>query len=90
MLVSHYFSNANANLYDPLAAELNKRGHQVLAMRNHAKVILMKLTDGRKLVVHASANLRSCKNIEQACFENDPDLYDFHRRWVDGLFAKAA
>ena len=89
LLVSHYFAHANPTLYDPLSNYLESNGHRALAMRTHAKIFLMKLADGSRFTVHASANARSCKNIEQACFENDPALYDFHRRWIDGLFAKA-
>lgn len=90
LMVSHYFAHANPHLYDPLAHELGKRGHHVLALRTHAKIILIKLTDGRTYVVESSANLRSCKNIEQLTFTRDRGLYDFHREWVGGLFASAA
>jgi hypothetical protein len=90
LLVSHYFAHANPHLFEPLATALLERGDHVVAMRTHAKIILILLSDGTKYVIHASANLRSCKNIEQCCFECDGQLYDFHHQWVAGLFDKAA
>jgi hypothetical protein len=90
LLVSHYFSKANPHLFDPLEAELKARGHHVLTCRSHAKLFLFELSDGRKYVVHSSANMRSCKSIEQACFESDEGLHAFHREWIKGLFATAA
>ena len=90
LMVSHYFAKANAHLYDPLETELEERHQRCIALRTHAKLILMRLSDGRKFTVHSSANLRSCKNIEQACFENDAALYDFHACWIEGLFSSAA
>jgi hypothetical protein len=90
LMVSHYFAAANAHLYDPLAAALIERGQRVLALRTHAKIILFRLADGRRYVVESSANLRSCKNIEQWAFTRDDDLFQFHRDWIAGLFEEAA
>ncbi|HWE03161.1 MAG TPA: hypothetical protein VG326_12195 [Tepidisphaeraceae bacterium] len=89
LLVSHYFSKANPHLFDPLEAALQSRGHKVLTCRSHAKLFLFKLSDGRKYVVHSSANMRSCKSIEQACFESDESIYRFYEKWLAGLFATA-
>jgi hypothetical protein len=89
LLVSHYFSKANPHLFDPLEAALKSRKQEVLTCRSHAKIFLFRLSDGRKYVVHSSANMRSCKSIEQACFESDEGIYQFHAEWIKGLFAKA-
>jgi hypothetical protein len=50
----------------------------------------MKLSDGQQLSVESSANLRSCRNIEQMTLINSPSLHKFHARWIDQLFAEAA
>ena len=90
LMVSHYFAAANPHLYQPLAHELQTRGQRILALRTHAKIILARLSDGTCYVVESSANLRSCKNIEQFTFTRDAGLWAFHRKWVGGLFTAAA
>lgn len=84
LLVSYYFKAQNRKLYDSLVPGLLERGHRVLAMRTHCKIILAKMADGSCYVVEASANLRSCKNVEQFCLTRDVGLYQFHRQWLDG------
>ena len=38
--------------------------------------------DGRCIVNESSANLRSCRNIEQFTMTHDRDLLEFHRQWM--------
>jgi hypothetical protein len=71
-----------APVYDALAEALTNRGHQIAAIRCHAKILGMELTDGRCLTVESSANLRSCRNIEQFTLSHDADLLHFHREWM--------
>src|SRR5258706_3024145 len=85
-LVSHYFRATSAEVYAPLEIGLRDRGHRLLAMRTHAKVILFALSDGRRIVVESSANLRSGANIETFMMANDADLYQFHKLWIEELF----
>lgn len=73
-----------------LTEELTARGHRIFVGLIHAKILLLALTDGRRLVLEASANLRSCSSLEQMTFTNADDLYDFHRSWVSLLFDKRA
>jgi hypothetical protein len=84
LLVSYYFKAQNRHLYDSLVPPLRERGHRVLAMRTHAKILLVKMAGGGSYVVEASANLRSCKNVEQFCLTRDRQLYRFHRDWLEG------
>ncbi len=79
---SCYFRDTNAEVFGFLREGLEARGQRVLAMRNHSKVILADLSDGRAIVVESSANLRSCRNVEQFTMTHDRGLLDFHRRWV--------
>ena len=83
LLVSYYFKKTNQKLYDSLVPPLLARGHRVLAMRTHCKIILARMADDTAFVVEASANLRSCKNIEQFALTRDIGLYQFHRHWID-------
>jgi hypothetical protein len=91
LLASHYFSKTSATIYDFAVEEFGKRGRmRFLSVRTHAKILCIALVDGRKVTIESSANLRSCKNIEQATLFGSPDLYAFHLAWIDSLFAKGA
>ncbi len=87
-LFSVYFKSGQREDCERLAHELGTRGHRVVAMLTHAKILLMQLSDGRALVVESSANLRSCSSIEQITLTHDVNLLRFHRTWIDSLFAK--
>ncbi len=91
LLCSHYFKNTSKNIYDLARDELAKRKPKAsfLSLRTHAKLLAIKLRDGRTIVVESSANLRSNKNIEQLSIFGDPELYRFHTGWIVALFAKA-
>lgn len=87
LLVSYFFKAQNRGIYDALIPELLNRGHRTLAMRTHCKLMLMKLADGTCYVAESSANLRSSKNLEQFNLTCCPELYQFHRTWLeDELF----
>ena len=88
LLVSYYFKAQNRGLYDTLVPELLKRGHRVLAMRTHCKLILFRMSRGTRYVVESSANLRSCKNVEQFALTRCPKLYQFHRAWLEDELLK--
>jgi hypothetical protein len=87
-LCSHYFKGTSESLYTPMHDGLVARGQKFLAMRTHAKILLIELSDGRRIVAEGSANLRSCKNIEQITLTHDAALYKFHAAWMDSLFAQ--
>ncbi|HEV7299242.1 MAG TPA: hypothetical protein VGN72_07750 [Tepidisphaeraceae bacterium] len=89
LIVSHYFKAQNRQLYDSLVPPLLERGHRVIAMRNHSKLLLMQTAGAGSFVVEGSANLRSCKNVEQFCLTRCRQLYRFHRGWIEReLFAR--
>jgi hypothetical protein len=90
LLVSYFFKAQNRHLYDTLVPHLLDRGHRVLAMRTHAKVTLARMASGVCYAIESSANLRSCKNVEQFVMTRDADLYRFHRQWVEELLAGKA
>lgn len=43
----------------------------------HTKITTIETRAGNKLVIHGSANLRSSRNIEYFCIEQDDGLFDF-------------
>lgn len=56
---------------------------QFAVCQTHAKIGQFEFENGRKIVIHGSANLRSSNNIEQICIEENADLYDFNQKWFD-------
>ncbi len=58
-------------------------------VRNHAKIILVRMIDGRSFTWESSANMRSCHNVEQCCLTHDAGLLHFHREWIDDLLSKS-
>ena len=90
LLASHYFKGTSKGIYEFAVEELAKRpSMEFLSLRTHAKVALIAFENGRHLSFESSANLRSCKNIEQVSIFGGRDVYDFHRTWIDDLFSAA-
>lgn len=83
LICSYYFQKTSAGIYDLVVPELLARGQRVKAIRSHCKMILARMTDGRRFVCESSANLRSCVNIEQFVLTRSKRLYLFHRRWME-------
>ena len=80
-----FFEKADPEICKFAREELTRRGSRFASARCHAKIILMGLNDGTRYVSESSANIRACRSIEQFALTNDPDLYEFHREWIDGL-----
>lgn len=89
VVCSCYFRSLSAEIYNPMAIGLEKRGQKIAAMRNHAKIILMRTSRGDEITIEGSANLRSCRNVEQFCMTNDAGLLAFHARWMSQVFGEA-
>ncbi len=90
LLASHYFKGTSTGIYEHAVEQLAKRpGTRFLSCRQHAKLLLIALADGRFVSVESSANLRSCKNIETVTLIGSPEVYRFHRSWIESLFAEA-
>ena len=82
IVASVYFERQNPAEYRMMADGLSARGQRIAALRSHAKIICMSLSDGKALAVESSANLRSCRNIEQITIIHDAELYRFHAGWI--------
>ncbi len=87
IVCSCYFRSTSTEIFEHMTAGLYVRGQKIVAMRNHAKIIMMRTTAGESYTVDGSANLRSCRNTEQFTITNDPQLYDFHSTWMDTVLA---
>lgn len=79
---SCYFQKSCPREFEALRAGLVERQQQIVAIRSHAKILGLQLSDGRCIVIESSANLRSCRNIEQLAMTESPALYAFHRQWI--------
>ena len=84
-LCADFFAKADPDVCRFAREELARRGSRFVAARCHAKIILMGLDDGGRYVSESSANIRACRSIEQFALTNDPELYEFHREWIDEL-----
>jgi len=84
-LCADFFEKSDPEICNFAREELTRRGSRFASARCHAKIILLGMDDGTRYVSESSANIRACRSIEQFAITNDPDLYDFHRVWIDEL-----
>jgi hypothetical protein len=89
IVCSVYFERQNPAEYRIMAEGLSARHQRLIALRSHAKIIAMRLSDGRAFVVESSANLRSCRNIEQITLTQDKALTEFHAAWISAVIDAA-
>jgi len=88
-LITSVYDRANdPDRFNFARDELTSRGHRILAMRNHCKLILASFSDGTFYVSESSANLRSHSTTEQIALTNDTGLYAFHRQWMEEAFGE--
>jgi len=89
LLCSHYFKGTSTDTFTHAQDQLARRPGRAwfASLRTHAKLLLLKLADGRTFTIESSANLRSCKNIEQMTLVGSRPVYAFHAGWIDELFA---
>lgn len=85
VVCSHYFSKTSPHIYDPSKILFDERGVILLSPRSHAKLVLLKLSDGRAITAEGSANLRSAVTVEQVTLYADTAVYEFHDRWIKAL-----
>jgi hypothetical protein len=90
MVYSCYFRSTSNAETELLHDTLNGPHEHLAAFRNHAKILLLEMASGDSYTVETSANLRSCKNIEQYVITNDEPLLRFHRDWIEGAIREVA
>ncbi|MEM8873657.1 MAG: hypothetical protein AAGD32_05295 [Planctomycetota bacterium] len=82
MIASTYYAATPDSIYPQLAEALRSRGMRIAAPRNHAKILACKLPNGRTVTYHGSANLRSCRNVEQVAIEGSSRVFRFYRDYI--------
>lgn len=82
LIVSAYFySNEIRVLIPYIYRNLDIDNKFQLAVAGiHTKTCHILTEDGRKIVIHGSANLRSSANVEQITIEENEQLYDFYEK----------
>ena len=83
IVCSNYFSRADAVEYEEARAVLTPWPCQLTDARTHGKVFVFGAFSRE-----GSANLRSCRSIENVSISNDPALARFHAKWISELAHK--
>ena len=83
IVCSNYFSRADAVEYEEARAVLTPWPCRLTDARTHGKVFVFGAFSGE-----GSANLRSCRSIENVSISNDPALAQFHAKWIHQLATK--
>ena len=85
-LSDYFYSHEKWNLIPYIYEELDKDDRlQVSFSSIHTKIALVETHDGMHYVFHGSANLRSSRNIEQICVEENKELFDFNKEILDEI-----
>lgn len=82
-VTSCFFRDKSGAVFGTLRDELTRRHQRCAAIRNHAKIVAFKLTDGRAYSTEGSANMTAANNLEQFALIADETLRAFHARWID-------
>ena len=85
LLTGKYFKRRETAVYALILEGLIKRKQRYIAFANHTKIMLLG-NEREKIVVEGSANLTANPRAEQFILTNHADLYDFHRKWMEGMF----
>jgi hypothetical protein len=80
VVCSNYFSRADATEFEEARAVLTPWPCRLTDARTHGKVFVFGAFSGE-----GSANLRSCRSVENVAVTNDTTLAAFHRRWINTL-----
>ncbi len=80
VVCSNYFSRADAVEYEEARALLRPWPCRLTDHRTHAKIAVF-----GHFSLEGSANLRSCRSIENVAVTNDNAVANFHRHWITAL-----
>ena len=91
VLSDYFYSHEKNNLIPYLYKTLDVGNIlQVAFAHVHTKIIGIETHRGNKVLIHGSANMRTCGAIEQICCECNDELYDFNAQIVDEMIDKYA
>jgi hypothetical protein len=90
LITGLYLKRREQSVFATLANGLRERGHRLLAMECHAKIITIEdHASQTKITIEGSANFTSNPRIEQTAVINDDRLHDFHGQWIDDAIRRA-
>jgi hypothetical protein len=84
-ICADFFAKSDPEITLFAREEIQRRGSRFAAARCHAKIILFQTSDGQHFTSESSANIRACRSIEQFALTNCPELFEFHRGWIDEI-----
>ena len=94
LLLSSYYLNTEKIKHTGTIRQLeelsdkHKANFNVYYSRVHQKIILIETKQGGKVVMHGSANLKSCQALEQLMIQENKELYDFNYKYFQELINK--
>lgn len=88
-IISVFFRNNKK--YEAWVSQLkymnqNKRNIKLAFINSHAKVFLAKTEDQKHYVFEGSGNLSHNERIEQYIYEDNKEVYEFHKNWIEREF----
>lgn len=92
IIISGYFySHEKHDLVPYMYQELDIDGRfQFAVCGSHCKITLIETHDGKYLVMHGSANMRSSQNLEQFEIEDNKELFDFNLEYMNSILQNYA
>lgn len=85
VVLSQFFSQQDRATCAQVCEILRAAGATVIIARSHCKVLMFAPAGPARYVCEGSSNLRSSVNLEQMTWSDDPQLYDFHAKWISEL-----
>lgn len=82
VLTGLYFKRRETAVYATLVEGLLQRGQRYRALPTHAKISLLGNED-HHITIEGSANWTGNPQIEQYVITDDPEIYGFHRAWME-------
>lgn len=79
----YFYAHERGGLIPYIYSKLDnpKCDFQLTITDTHTKTIQFKTLGGKYIVCHGSANLRSSGNVEQITLEENPELYNFYKKF---------
>lgn len=87
MITGHYFASRESEVYKTLKQYICSRKQRYQTFDTHAKIILMK-NNCCDIVIESSANMTKNPRVEQVTVFNDPELLEFHKKWIHAALEK--
>lgn len=87
-MTGEYFRSREKAVWHILETGMAERGQTLFANKNHSKVTLLRFSGGENIVVEGSANFTANPRIEQFIVTHSPELFEFHRDWMQKLIKK--